>query len=488
MDKLRYYVDIFNADDEEIYKNYIDNAHAYEWLKNEIPLFECPDEDVERAYYFRWWTFRKHVKSTAEGFVVTEFLPDVPWSGRYNVINAPNGHHMYEGRWLKNADTYLTQYADVYFNDSENAHKYSTWFIDGLWALYSVVGKLDIDSVLSKACAYYEKWEDTHLTDIGAFWSIDDRDAMECSISGTTEDGRAIRGIRPTLNSYMCGDALAIARLALLANRKDIADKYLNKHENLKAFINGKLWCDGFYRAFHYENNEYATAFDTPRYKSIREEIGYIPWMFNIPPKGREDVFSLLNDENCFYTPYGIASADKSHKRFLYEKNHECLWNGYVWPYATSQTLTALKNVIKNYGRTDFEDTYSRLLVQYAKSHNRITESGKKVCWIDEVRHPLRDEWSSRQLLKEWGWREDKGGYERGKDYNHSTFCDLIISGLVGVNTENETLTVTPTVPEEWNWFKLSNLSYRGSTYTVIYDRDGSKYGGAKGISIIKEK
>ena len=26
----------------------------------------------------------------------------------------------------------------------------------------------------------------------------------------------------------------------------------------------------------------------------------------------------------------------------------------------------------------------------------------------------------------------DKGGKERGKDYNHSTFCDLIINGLIG--------------------------------------------------------
>ena len=56
MEKLKYYVDTFNANDEEVYKNSIDNAHAYEWLKEEIPLFECPDTDVERAYYFRWWT------------------------------------------------------------------------------------------------------------------------------------------------------------------------------------------------------------------------------------------------------------------------------------------------------------------------------------------------------------------------------------------------------------------------------------------------
>ena len=81
MDILKYYVDLFNKNDEECYGNAIDNAHAYEWLRDEIPLFFCPDKVIEQAYYFRWWTFRKHVRSTEEGYIITEFLPKVPWSG-----------------------------------------------------------------------------------------------------------------------------------------------------------------------------------------------------------------------------------------------------------------------------------------------------------------------------------------------------------------------------------------------------------------------
>ena len=51
MDILKQYVDIFNRDDEECYRNDIDNAHVYEWMKNEVPIFECPDKQIERAYY-----------------------------------------------------------------------------------------------------------------------------------------------------------------------------------------------------------------------------------------------------------------------------------------------------------------------------------------------------------------------------------------------------------------------------------------------------
>ena len=488
MDKLKYYVDVFNSNDEEVYKNDIDNAHAYEWLKNEIPLFECPDEDVERAYYFRFWTFRKHIKSTSEGYVVTEFLPKVNWSGKYNVINAPNGHHLYEGRWLKNADKYLSEYFNYFFENEASSHSYSTWLIDAIYALSQRTGNFSYgENFLDKICAYYEKWENTHQTKNGEFWSIDDRDAMEFSISGRDKNLKPRRGVRPTLNSYMCADALAISKFAKMQGREDIATKYLEKHEKLKKLINEKLWSDGFYRAFHYEDEN--NIFDKTNNEDVLEEIGYIPWFFNIPPKNREDVFALLLDEKHFYTPYGIASADISHPRFLYEKDHECLWNGYVWPYATSQTLTALKNVIKNYGRTDFEDTYTRLLIQYAKNHYRIREEdGKKIDWIDEVRHPLLDEWSSREILKNLGWREDKGGYERGKDYNHSTFCDLIISGLVGVDTSKDEFTVSPIIPKDWDWFALYNVPFRGKTYSVIYDKYGTKFNKGKGIIISEDK
>lgn len=107
MDRLRKWVTLFQDADEEIYLTDITNQQAYEWMKEEIPLLECPDEDMERTYYFRWWTYRKHVRKTQDGYVITEFLPKVPWSGRYNTINAALGHHLREGRWLKNASRYL---------------------------------------------------------------------------------------------------------------------------------------------------------------------------------------------------------------------------------------------------------------------------------------------------------------------------------------------------------------------------------------------
>ena len=147
--------------------------------------------------------------------------------------------------------------------------------------------------------------------------------------------------------------------------------------------------------------------------------------------------------------------------------------------------MTALKNVAQNEAGTHYSEMFAMLLSQYAKTHTRLREDGKTVPWIDEVRHPYVDDWSSRTILRDWGWRESKGGYERGKDYNHSTFCDLVISGLCGVRDDGEKLYVTPCIPKDWEYFRLTGLRFRGKEYDIVYDKSGEKYGCGKGISVI---
>ena len=100
-DNYKKYIDKFNRDDEQCHPTLIGNDQAAAWMQENIPLFECPDSEIEETYYFRWWTYRKHIKSTPYGYIVDEFLPDVPWAGNYNSINCSSNHHLYEGRWLK---------------------------------------------------------------------------------------------------------------------------------------------------------------------------------------------------------------------------------------------------------------------------------------------------------------------------------------------------------------------------------------------------
>ena len=116
------YVASFNATDDELYIQEFDNSEAADFMKANVPYFECPDKELEKTYYFRWWTFRKHIKETEVGHVITEFLPPVRWAGPYNTINCPACFHIREGRWLKDELGILAQYIDFWLGEQGDAY------------------------------------------------------------------------------------------------------------------------------------------------------------------------------------------------------------------------------------------------------------------------------------------------------------------------------------------------------------------------------
>jgi len=481
---FRHYVDRFNRDDEDLYAN-IPNAAAWEFLKANIPLFECPDKDFERTYYFRWWTYRKHVKETPDGYVITEFLPKVPWSGKYNTISCPAGHHFYEGRWLRDPK-YLDDYAVFWFRKGGAPRQYSFWAADALYARYLVRHdeKLVID-LLDDLIRNYEAWEKERLLPDGLFWQNDGQDGGEMSIGGS--------GLRATINSYMYGDAVAIARIAELAGKADLAAQYRGKAARIKRLVQERLW-DAEAQFFKVlPRGEAAPLVD------VRELHGYTPWYFNLPEpgKGYEVAWKQLMNPQGFYAPFGPTTAEQRHPGFKVSyEGHACQWNGPSWPYATAVTLTAMANVLNNYeqnavGKADYFET----LRIYTRSHAFKREDGRVVPWIDENLDPRTGEWLARKMLlqqeekRKAEGKEPGGGKERGKDYNHSTYCDLVITGLVGLRPRaDDTVEVNPLVPDgRWDWFCLDNVLYHGRILTILWDKTGGKYGKGKGLRVLSD-
>ena len=136
-DSFKHYIDTFNEYDDELFPQHIQNEQAWEFLKDNIPLFECPDKDFELTYYLRWWTYRKHIKDTPDGFVITEFLPQVSWSGKHNAIACPAGHHFYEGRWLHDPK-YMDDYSLYWFQKGGSPRMYSFWSADAIHSRYLI--------------------------------------------------------------------------------------------------------------------------------------------------------------------------------------------------------------------------------------------------------------------------------------------------------------------------------------------------------------
>lgn len=478
----KHYIDSFNANDNELYAQQIPNSRSWSFLEQNIPWLDVPDKRIEQTYYFRWWTYRKHIEKTREGFVITEFLPNVPWSGRYNTISAAAAHHFYEGRWLADRQ-YMRDYARFWLSAGGSPRTYSFWIADALLNYYRVaLDKELITELFPLLVRNYEAWEKENLDDNGLFWQEDGKDGMEVSICGAFSAGT--RGYRATINSYMYGDAVALSKMALLINRQEVADRFRAKARAIKDSVQRILWDDraDFFKVLPRGKGTLCDA---------RELHGYSPWYFNMPDKQYSKAWKYLMSPHYFFAPYGPTSAEQNHRDFRVSyEGHECQWNGPSWPYATSITLTAAANLLNNYSQQYFSATdYFKLLQIYTDSQQREREDGKVVPWIDENLNPFSGDWIARTRLKSWEngtWSQEKGGQERGKDYNHSTYGDLIITGLIGLRPQEvNTLVINPLVPTgAWSYFCLDNVHYHGKVITVLYDKTGRRYKKGKGFMV----
>jgi hypothetical protein len=55
---FKHYVDYFNRMEDENIVQAIPNSEAWDWMKENIPLFECPQDNFDEIWYYRWWTLR----------------------------------------------------------------------------------------------------------------------------------------------------------------------------------------------------------------------------------------------------------------------------------------------------------------------------------------------------------------------------------------------------------------------------------------------
>ena len=480
----------FASGDVELYSNTVSNAEAFDFLKDRIPRFECPDEDIVRTYYFRWWVFRKHLRLTPEGWVITEFLPNVPYAGAHNTIVCPAGHHLQEARWL--ADSAIAADAVRFWLASTNAtHRwnYASWPVTGLRRIVEVSGDCQLAvGLLDDAVRYYRRWEKgfTYHTypegkpfpmggdGKGMFTSVDDREGTEMSLGGN--------GYRPFMNAAMWSEATAIAWIANLAGRTDLAAEFDAKAKKLEQGIKERLWNE--------KRNFFTVRSLDGALGEVRELHGYAPWYFGMELAGCEKAWERLADKTGFFAPFGLTCQERSDPGFkIAHDGHACQWNGPVWPFATSIALTGYATYLQTAQPPNrpTSQLFFNLLHQYAASQVLKRADGTVVPWIDENMDPFTGEWLARAMREKLHKGTKRYLKDRGKDYNHSTFCDLVIGGLCGfVPRDDGKVELKPLAPKEWDWWCLDGVRYHGRSVTVLFDRDGTRYGMGKGL-VVKE-
>lgn len=461
-EQFKHYVDRFNTMEDEPIVQAIPNSESWTWMQENIPLFETPDKSFEEIYYFRWWTLRKHIQQTPQGYVFTEFLVKRSYADKYNLISSGLGHHIYESRWLHNKK-YMDDNLHVWYRGNEGKplkrlRFYSGWNADAIYNRFLVNGDktflLDLYPDLKEN---YKAWEDERMGKNGLFWQYDVRDAMEETISG----GRREKNPRPSINSYMYGNAMALSKMAALKNAPNDIVKFRAKADSVKRQSQNLLWnqWDGFFEVRKEKGDTISRAM---------EEIGFIPWYFNMPDAQFNKAWNKLMNSKHFNAPVGITTADRSHPLFRTHGCCKCEWDGAVWPFATSQTLTAMASLINNYKQS------------FVTSHDYFEQLKKYTASQHKDGKPYIGEYLDEKT-GQWLTADDRGRY-----YNHSTFNDLIISGLVGLRPRaDNVIEVNPLLPaNQWEWFALDNVLYHGKIVTILWDKTGKKYNKGKGLSV----
>ena len=471
-----HHIESFNADDLESIPTTISNKKSWDWLRDNIPLFECPDAEVEEIYYFRWWSFRKHIKRTPKGYVITEFLPPVGHAGEFNTISCAAGFHLAEGRWLRDGK-YLNDYTRFWLRGNDGKpqphfHKFSSWFAAAARDRFLINGdKKFLTRLLPDLVADYRQWESERQLPNGLFWQHDVKDAMEESISGS----RTAKNIRPTINSYMFGNAAAIAEVARLANKPKLTEEFTTKADSLRKLTQENLWDTNaqFFKVLTATTNlSVSSVAYVP--SDARELLGYIPWMFGVADSAHSAAWQQLTDPQGFSAPFGLTTAERRHPEFRNRGVGTCEWDGALWPFATSQTLYALAN----YSRTTHhapraESQLSTL--NYFPSFLTYTHSqranGKP--FIGEYQDEVTGDWINRG--------------KRSAFYNHSTYADLLITGVIGlIPRADDIVEINPLLPPNtWDWFCLDGVKYHGHMLTVIWDKDGTRYGRGAGLRVL---
>ena len=463
-------------------------GNDFHWYQKNIPFFECSDTTIQNVYYYRWRLYKAHLKNLGPfGYIVTEFLNNMTWDLEpYNSLNDATSFHIYEGRWLKDRQ-YINNYIDFMYKHGGNDRHFSEAIADASYSYYLVNhDKKFIKSQLPYMVKIYNKWYDHYDYSKGLYWIEPLLDATEYTISSIDASGgkggfTGGDAFRPSINSYMYGNALAIKNIALLSHKTALADTFQNRAKDIRDNVLKSLWNP---KLIHFTDrykvtNQYVTYWHFIR---GRELVGYVPWDFDLPthnPKYYASWKHLMNPKE-FYGPYGLRTNEPSYqyymKQYRYDKAtglRECQWNGPSWPFQTTQVLVGMANLLDNYKQDVITKAdYLKVLRQYSRQHY----DGKKLDIYED-------------------YDPDHGGAivdipQRSEHYNHSEYNNLIITGLCGLRPRSDNvLEIDPLIPstkiaDPITYFCLQNVLYHGHNVTIMYDKTGKKYGQGAGLNV----
>lgn len=452
-----------------------------DWYAANVPVVDLPDADAEAVYYYRWRVLKEHLRYTepGTGWVLTEFLDCCGYAAPYQAINAAAGHQLAEGRWLRD-QRYLDDYEDYWLTGpgqiepaqnpeaADWAHQYSFWAVTAIVERAKVTGNLDrLRSLQPELETFVEDWANQFDADLGLYWQTPEYDAKESSPASyvTDRDYAGRHTFRPSINAYLYGDMLALAEVATLNGDEATATEYRDRAAALRAAVDTYLWDDE--RDFFYD----VVDWENPDHERLRDrlDVGFVPWKFGLASPEQAVALDQLLDPQGFAAPYGPTVTERRSPDFWRSSDQGCCkWDGPSWPFSTSLMLDGVATALRDDAAGDLTRVdYLDLFDTYVRTQFRDGEP-----YVAEAHHPDEDRWIY-------------DGNNHSEDYLHSSYVDLVLQDVLGLQPQSgDSLVLDPLVPADWDWFAAENVPYHGRNVTVLFDRDGSRYGAGAGLRV----
>ncbi|KAF2094936.1 Six-hairpin glycosidase [Rhizodiscina lignyota] len=452
---------------------YVKSFDDPQWYLDNIPFVDFPDQHIQDVYYYRATVIKRHIKWGHEGhgWLFTEFIHPVSWASKLQTIPDSVGHHLVEGRWLRNPN-YIKDLILLYTRGGVEVLSgitYTHYLHDAILEHAQATGDVDfLISQLDGMVRTFNLWDVQFNDSIGLYHRTPLSDAQEFSLPGYIVggvDGKPVNvwndtrnnfdliwlgpeTYRPNFNAYMVAGARAISQVATLAGNSSLSEQWSARAAAIEERMNSFLWEDSI--------KWWIDVVEGSNIRAVgRQMIGYFPYRFDVGTnetivKGLEA--GLTSEE--FLTEFGPTTLEMTNPYYTALKNltYCCVWQGQSWPFSTSVFLDTLAILAREDRSTiATKEFFNEALLTYARTNYK-----DGIPYTAESHYPTIDMWSGDST-------------NHSEHYLHSTYFNNIFTDLIGIlPTLDDRFQMHPLVPDNWTHFAIESLPYHGTLLSIL--------------------
>ncbi|NUM55025.1 MAG: hypothetical protein HUU46_15365 [Candidatus Hydrogenedentes bacterium] len=449
------------------------------WNLANVPAFSSPDEALSKQYWHRATSIlRKNLFKVGEGRLADWGVAEGRWTASWysNIISYGAGHQIRETRWLRDPQYVNGIISTWCANAKENGvfpnyirpneigdGQYTDWITSTVWDAYCVHPdakrlKLWADALKKNVdgwLATYDTDNDGLLTVDSHWWTGMEWQPSFFYFKDFDKDKQDQHLERVDLTAYVHGNARNLARILDAVGDKEGAKKYEDIAAKIRGAVERVMW-DGASSFF------YSVEPVTGEKAMVKEVIGVYPFYFSMfdadAGKPYLAAWNSILDPEEFWTAWPVASATKKCRAYSQDVNFNgkrvggCMWNGPTWPHANSIVLSAMAAALREFPESPLS---ADRMYELFKSFTMAQFKDK------DTNYPWTGEYYNGNTAE---WRTDQ------RDYNHSTYIDILIADIAGLRPRNDdVLEVHPLISAQMPPFVIDGIRYRDHDISMLW-------------------